>query len=37
MPRGQPINTGTVQRRKVLGGIVNDTYRTSSKPAIILN
>jgi hypothetical protein len=37
MPRGQPINTGTVQRRKVLGGIVNDTYRTSGNPAIILN
>lgn len=37
MPRGQPINTGIVRRRKVLGGIVNDTYRTSGNPAIILN
>jgi hypothetical protein len=37
MPRGQPHTTTTVQRRKVLGGIINDTYRTSGNPAIILN
>jgi transposase InsO family protein len=37
IPRRQPHNIGTVQRRKVLGGIVNDTYRTSGTPAIILN
>jgi hypothetical protein len=37
IPRRQPHNTGTVQRRKVLGGIVNDYYRASGNPAIILN
>lgn len=27
IPHGQPQNTGSIQRRKVLGGIVNDYYR----------
>jgi putative transposase len=37
MPRGQPINTGIVRRRKVLGGIINDYGRAPFNPAIILN
>ena len=37
MPRGQPINTGIVRRRKVLGGIINDYDRSPCNPAIILN
>jgi putative transposase len=27
IPHGQPLNTGSVQRRKVLGGIINDYCR----------
>ena len=26
-PRGQPVGSGAVQKRKVLGGIINDYYR----------
>ncbi len=37
LPRGQPINTGTVRRRKLLGGILNDYYRASGSPSTILN
>ena len=37
MPRRQPINTGIVRRRKVLGGIINDYHRAPSEPTIILN
>jgi hypothetical protein len=37
LPRGQPIHTGTVRRRKVLGGILNDYYRASGSPSTILN
>lgn len=29
IPREQPNNTGSIQRRKVLGGIINDDYRSS--------
>ena len=32
-PHGKPQLTGSVQRRKVLGGIINDYYRDSSNSA----
>jgi hypothetical protein len=32
-PHGKPPRTGSVQRRQVLGGIVNDYYRASSSSA----
>ena len=32
IPHGRPINNGIVRRRKVLGGILNDYYRTSGSP-----
>jgi len=37
IPRKQPVNTGTVQRRKVLGGIINDYFRASGTTPIYLN
>jgi transposase len=32
-PHGKPPRTGSVQRRQVLGGIINDYYRVSSSSA----
>lgn len=29
LPRGRPIDTGTIRRRKLLGGLLNDYYRAS--------
>jgi len=37
IPRRQLHNTGTVQRRKVLGGIINDYYRPPGISTIYLN
>jgi hypothetical protein len=37
IPRIQLVNTGMVQRRKVLGGIINDYYRTSGNTPVYLN
>ena len=37
LPRSRPIYTGAVQRRKLLGGILNDYYRPSASPSTILN
>jgi hypothetical protein len=37
IPRRQPQNSGTVQRRKVLGGIINDYYRIPSSSSPYLN
>jgi len=34
---GQPQNTGSVHRRKVLGGIINDYYRAPAQPSLLLN
>ncbi len=36
LPRGQPIHTGIVQRRKVLCGILNDYSRTAASPSRLL-
>ena len=37
IPRKQPVNTGTVQRRKVLGGIISDYYRSSGNTPVYLS
>jgi transposase InsO family protein len=37
IPRKQPFNAGAVQRRKVLGGIINDYYRASSNTPVYLS
>lgn len=37
IPRNQPVNTGTVQRRKVLGGIISDYYRASGNTPVYLS
>ncbi len=37
IPRKQPVTTGTVQRRKVLGGIISDYYRTSGNTSVYLS
>jgi putative transposase len=37
IPQRQPQNSGTVQRRKVLGGIINDYYRAPSTSLHYLN
>jgi putative transposase len=37
IPYGQPQNTGTVQRRKVLGGIINNYYRNPVSTSFYLN
>jgi putative transposase len=37
IPYGQPKNRGTVQCRKVLGGILNDYYRKPASPSICLS
>ena len=36
IPHAQQNNTGAVQRRKVLGGIINHYYRDSSIPSLLL-
>jgi len=37
IPRNQPVNTGTVQRRKVLGSIISDYYRASGNTPVYLS
>ena len=37
IPCQSPQNSGTVQSRKVLGGIINDYYRAPSTPLRYLN
>jgi len=37
IPRTQPNNTGSVQRRNLLGGIINDYYCVYSLPSILHN
>jgi transposase InsO family protein len=37
IPYGQPQNTGTVQCRKMLGGIINDYYRNPASSSIYLS
>lgn len=37
IPRKQPVKTGTVQRRKVLGGIISDYYRASGNTPVYLS
>ena len=37
IPRPEPITTGNVNRRKVLGGIINDYFRAPDKTAVCLN
>lgn len=37
IPRNQPVNTGTAQRRKVLGGIISDYYRASGNTPVYLS
>ena len=37
LPVGQPVGSGAVQKRKVLGGIINDYYRAPSRASTYLN
>lgn len=37
LPRGQPSNSGTIRKRKVLGGIINDYHRAPAHSSILLN
>ena len=37
IPRKQPINACTVQRRKVLDGIISDYYRASGNTPVYLS
>jgi putative transposase len=37
LARGQPARRGVVQKRKVLGGLINDYYRVPAKPSAYLN
>jgi putative transposase len=37
LPRGQPVRSGVVQKRKVLGGIINDYYRIPAQFSAYLN
>jgi len=37
MPRGQPVGRGAVQKRKVLGGIINDYYRVPARTSTYIN
>jgi len=34
IPRAKPLTSGIVNRRKVLGGIINDYFRASDKTSI---
>ncbi len=34
IPRSEPVTTGKVNRRKVLGGIINDYFRSPDKTAV---
>ena len=34
IPRGEPMTTGKVELRKILGGIINDYYRAPDKMAV---
>ena len=36
-PRGQPVGSGAVQKRKVLGGIINDYYRVPNRTSTYLS
>ena len=36
-PRGQPVGSGAVQKRKVLGGIIHDYYRAPVQPSTYIN
>ena len=37
IPREQLHNNGTIQRRKVLGGIINDYYRSPTRSSVFVN
>ena len=37
LPRGQPSNSGTIRKRKVLGGIINDYHRAPALSSFRLN
>jgi putative transposase len=37
MPRGQPLQSGVVQKRKVLGGIINDYHRAPVRSSTNIN
>jgi len=36
-PRGQPVGSGAVQKRRVLGGIIHDYYRAPVQPSTYIN
>ena len=36
IPRAEPVATGTVQRRQILGGIINDYFRAPDATAVCL-
>ena len=37
MPRGQTVGSGAVQKRRVLGGIINDYYRAPAHTSTYIN
>jgi len=37
LPRGQPVGSGAVQKRKMLGGIINDYYRAPVRSSRYIN
>jgi putative transposase len=37
LPRGQPIQSGAVQKRQVLGGIIHDYNRALVQPSTFIN
>jgi putative transposase len=37
LPRGQPVRSGAVQKRRVLGGIIHDYYRAPVQPSTYIN
>jgi len=36
IPRAEPVTTGKVERRQILGGIINDYHRASGTTAVFL-
>ena len=36
IPRAEPVTTGKVERRQILGGVINDYYRVSDTTAVCL-
>jgi len=37
LPHGQPVGSGAVQKRRVLGGIINDYYRVPARDSTCIN